>query len=78
MNSRGNGAGFHKCGIKIAGALKGSSAQTQDDNYGAQPPAHTVTAGLQRTASVRRVRRIRLIIRSFRLEAGFMQINAAF
>jgi hypothetical protein len=49
-----------------------------DDNYGAQPPAHTVTAGLQRTASVRRVRRIRLIIRSFRLEAGLMQINAAF
>jgi len=75
MNSRGNGAGFHKCGIKIAGALKGSSAQTQDDNYGAQPPAHTVTAGLQRTASVRR---ICLIIPSFRLEAGLMQINAAF
>jgi hypothetical protein len=46
MNSRENGAGFHKCGIKIAGTPKGSSAQTRDDNAGAHLLPDPVTAGI--------------------------------
>jgi hypothetical protein len=71
MNSRENGAGFHKCGIKIAGTPKGSSAQTRDANAG----AHLYLIPLPRDFARQRhrMRRFYFVVRLSQL----MQINAA-